>query len=182
MTIENLALQGRQNAFTSMASGISAKLESIRKESIRQSFYDFDTVDHRMKVIATVRGIEFINDSRSSNVNAVWYTLESMNRPVIWIAGGIDKDNDYTELFEAAKHKIKALICLGVDNSKIKAAFSGIIETIIETQSMHEAVENAFYLGQPGDVVLLSPACASFDLFENYEERGNKFKRAVQDL
>ena len=182
MTIEQLALQGRHNVYNSMAGGISARLEGIRKESIRQSLYAMETIEHRLENVATVRGVEFINDSKATNVNSVWYALESMNKQVVWMAGGIDKGNDYSELFDLVKQKVKAIVCIGVDNSKIIDAFSGLVPEIIEAESINQAVENAFYLSQPGDVVLLSPACASFDMFENYEERGKKFKRAVQDL
>ena len=182
MTIEQLALQGKHNVYNSMAGGIAARLQDIRKESIKNCLSDFQTLEHRLERVAEVRGVDFINDSKATNVNSTWFALESMNKPTIWIAGGVDKGNDYTSLLPLVHEKVKAIVCLGEDNSKIIEAFGGVVDTIIETGSASEAVLSSFYLGQPGDSVLLSPACASFDLFENYEDRGDKFKRAVQDL
>ena len=182
MTIEQLALQGRHNVYNTMAGGIAARLQEIRKESIKNCLSDFQSLEHRLEHVAEVRGVSFINDSKATNVNSAWFALESMNKPVIWIAGGVDKGNDYTSLLPLVHEKVKAIVCIGKDNSKIHQAFGSIVDTIIDTEEMSEAVLSAFYLGQPGDVVLLSPACASFDLFENYEERGQKFKRAVHDL
>ena len=182
MTIEQLALQGKHNVYNSMAGGIAARLQDIRKESIKNCLSDFQTLEHRLERVAEVRGVDFINDSKATNVNSAWFALESMNKPVIWIAGGVDKGNDYTSLKELVHEKVKAIVCLGKDNSKIIEAFGGMVDTIIETTEASEAVLSAFYLGLPGDTVLLSPACASFDLFENYEDRGEKFKRAVHDL
>lgn len=182
MTIEKLALQGKHNVYNSMAGGIAARLQDIRKESIKNCLSDFQSLEHRLEKVNEVRGVEFINDSKATNVNSTWFALESMNKPVIWIAGGVDKGNDYTSLMELVHEKVKAIVCLGKDNTKIHEAFGSIVDTIIDTESASEAVLSAFYLGLPGDVVLLSPACASFDLFENYEDRGEKFKRAVHDL
>ncbi len=182
MTIEQLALQGRHNVYNTMASGIAARLQEIRKESIKTCLSDFQTLEHRLEHVAEVRGVGFINDSKATNVNSAWFALESMNKPVIWIAGGVDKGNDYNSLKSLVHEKVKAIVCLGKDNSKIHEAFGSIVDTIIDTQDISETVLSAFYLGQPGDVVLMSPACASFDLFENYEDRGDKFKRAVHDL
>ena len=182
MTIEQLALQGKHNVYNSMAGGIAARLQDIRKETIKNCLSDFQTLEHRLERVAEVRGVDFINDSKATNVNSAWFALESMNKPVIWIAGGVDKGNDYTSLMPLVHEKVKAIVCLGKDNTKIIEAFGSIVDTIIETQVASEAVLSAFYLGQPGDTVLLSPACASFDLFENYEDRGDKFKRAVHDL
>ena len=182
MTIEQLALQGKHNVYNSMAGGIAARLQDIRKESIKNCLSDFQTLEHRLERVAEVRGVDFINDSKATNVNSTWFALESMNKPVIWIAGGVDKGNDYTSLLPLVHEKVKAIVCLGKDNTKIIEAFGSIVDTIIETQVASEAVLSAFYLGQPGDTVLLSPACASFDLFENFEDRGDKFKRAVHDL
>ncbi len=182
MTIEQLALQGRHNVYNTMAGGIAARLQEIRKESIKECLSDFQSLEHRLERVTEVRGVGFINDSKATNVNSTWFALESMNRPVIWIAGGVDKGNDYTSLKPLVHEKVKAIICLGKDNSKIHEAFGSIVDTIIDTEKTSEAVLSAFYLGQPGDMVLLSPACASFDLFENYEDRGEKFKRAVHDL
>jgi len=182
MTIEKLALQGKHNVYNSMAGGIAARLQDIRKETIKNCLSDFQSLEHRLEKVNEVRGVEFINDSKATNVNSAWFALESMNKPVIWIAGGVDKGNDYTALMELVHDKVKAIVCLGKDNTKIHEAFGSIVDTIIDTQDVSEAVLSAFYLGLPGDVVLLSPACASFDLFENYEDRGEKFKRAVHDL
>jgi len=182
MTIEKLALQGKHNVYNSMAGGIAARLQDIRKESIKNCLSDFQTLEHRLEKVAEVRGVEFVNDSKATNVNSAWFALESMTKPVIWIAGGVDKGNDYTALMELVHDKVKAIVCLGKDNTKIQEAFGSIVDTIIETENASEAVLSAFYLGLPGDTVLLSPACASFDLFENYEDRGDKFKRAVHDL
>jgi UDP-N-acetylmuramoylalanine--D-glutamate ligase len=182
MTIEELALQGRHNVYNTMAGGIAARLQEIRKESIKNCLSDFQSLEHRLEHVAEVRGVQFINDSKATNVNSAWFALESMNKPVIWIAGGVDKGNDYSSLMPLVHEKVKAIVCIGKDNSKIHQAFGSIVDTIIDTEEMSEAVLSAFYLGQPGDAVLLSPACASFDLFENYEERGQKFKRAVHDL
>jgi UDP-N-acetylmuramoylalanine--D-glutamate ligase len=181
-TIENLALQGRHNVYNSMASAIAARLAEVRKMRIKESLADFQNVEHRLEFVATVHGIDFINDSKATNVNSTWYALESMTKPVIWIAGGKDKGNDYTMLAELVRQKVKAIVCLGVDNTKLKTFFGNMVQTIVETTSAEEAVQAAYRLGQKGDVVLLSPACASFDLFENFEDRGNQFKKAVKNL
>lgn len=165
-----------------MAAGISSRLIDLRKETIKECLADFQNVEHRLEFVANIHGIEFINDSKATNINSVWYALESLNKNIIWIAGGIDKGNDYTKLFELVKQKVKAIICLGIDNEKLIDAFKDKVSYISETSSVEEAVELAYYLGRKGDVVLLSPACASFDLFENFEERGSKFKAAVNAL
>jgi UDP-N-acetylmuramoylalanine--D-glutamate ligase len=182
MSIHDLALQGRHNLQNSMASGIAARVLEIRKEIIRESLSDFEGVEHRLEFVARVHGIEFINDSKATNVNSTWYALESADKPVIWIVGGVDKGNDYTELVPLVKDKVKAIICLGVDNSKIMHAFEGLVEKIVEARSAQQAVQYGYELGKSGDMVLLSPACASFDLFENYEDRGRQFKSAVRAL
>jgi UDP-N-acetylmuramoylalanine--D-glutamate ligase len=182
MTVGELALQGRHNKANSMAAAIAARLFSIRKESIRESLAGFDNVEHRLEPVLKVHGIAFINDSKATNVNSTWYALECMTTPVIWIAGGVDKGNDYHELLPLVKGRVKALVCLGTDNAKLKAEFNGIVPTIVEVGSMEEAVKNAYHLGDKGDTVLLSPACASFDLFENYEDRGRQFKNWVRQL
>ncbi|MBL7884598.1 MAG: UDP-N-acetylmuramoyl-L-alanine--D-glutamate ligase, partial [Bacteroidia bacterium] len=182
MTIQELALQGKHNIYNSMAAGVTGKLVEIRKETIRESLSDFHNIDHRLEVIGNVHGIEFINDSKATNVNSTWYALESMNNPVILILGGVDKGNDYSMLNELVKEKVKAIICLGTDNKKIIKAFNGVVDTILEAHSAKEAVAQAYKLGKKGDTVLLSPACASFDLFENYEDRGTQFKQAVRAL
>ena len=182
MTLENLALQGRHNVYNSMAASIAARLIDIRKETIKESLSDFQHIPHRLEWVGNVHGIQFINDSKATNVNAAWYALESLQQPIIWIAGGMDKGNDYEMLFDIVGKKVKALVCLGKDNSKIKAAFGDRVERIVETASMEEAVMTAYYLGSKGDAVLLSPACASFDLFESYEDRGRQFTQTVKKL
>jgi UDP-N-acetylmuramoylalanine--D-glutamate ligase len=182
MTLEQLALQGKHNTFNSLASGLAAKLIQIRKETIKQGLSDFQNIAHRLEFVANVHGISYINDSKATNVNSTWYALESMDRPVIWIAGGIDKGNDYQQLMPMVKKKVKAIICLGKDNSRLKEAFGSVIETFAEAKSANEAVFLASNIAGSNDIVLLSPACASFDLFENYEDRGNQFKEAVRKL
>jgi UDP-N-acetylmuramoylalanine--D-glutamate ligase len=182
MSIHKLALQGKHNLFNSMASGIAGKVLEIRKEIIRESLSDFQNVEHRLEFVAKINGIDFINDSKATNVNSTWYALETFQRPVIWIAGGVDKGNDYDMLKDIVSDKVKAIICLGTDNTKIINAFTGVVETIVETTSALDAVKIAYSIGKKGDTVLLSPACASFDLFENYEDRGRQFKQAVKSL
>lgn len=182
MTLEELALQGKHNAYNSMVASIASKLVDIRSESIRQSLSAFENVPHRLEFVARIHGIDFINDSKATNVNSAWYALETMDTPVIWIAGGIDKGNDYSKLEELVSQKVKAIICLGIDNQKIIDTFGDKVGAIYETQSMEQAVLTAYTIGKKEDTVLLSPACASFDLFENYEERGDKFKKAVKNL
>lgn len=182
MSIHDLALQGKHNQYNSMAAGLSARVLEVRKEIIRESLEDFVNVEHRLEFVAKVHGIEFINDSKATNVNSTWYALESMNNPVVWIVGGQDKGNDYCMLMNLVKDKVKAIVCLGKDNSKIHKAFKGIITLIEDATTAEEAVKKAYRLGKKGDIVLLSPACASFDLFENYEDRGHQFKQAVRSL
>jgi len=182
MTIHDLALKGRHNTYNSMAAAIAGKVLNIRKETIRESLTDFQGVEHRLESVIMVAGINFINDSKATNVNSTWYALECMKTEVIWIAGGVDKGNDYSELNGVVKEKVKAIVCLGKDNQKIINAFSDLVPTIVETTSMEEAVRSAYYLAHKGDTVLLSPACASFDLFNNYEDRGHQFKMAVRNL
>jgi len=165
-----------------MAAAITAQALNIRKDSIRKSLANFQGVEHRLEHVLKIHGIEFINDSKATNVNSTWYALESMRGNLIWIAGGLDKGNDYSSLRDLVSRKVKAIICLGVDNSKIHNAFQDLMETIVDTKSAEEAVRTAYYLGKKGDTVLLSPACASFDLFENYEDRGDQFKKAVRNL
>ena len=182
MTIYDLALQGKHNLYNSMAAGISGSILNLRKEGIRECLSDFQGVEHRLERFLRVHNIEFINDSKATNINSVWYALESMQSPVVWIVGGVDKGNDYSELYDLVKQKVKAIICLGKDNSRIIAAFDGMVKEIVETKSMEEAVRSAYCLSEKGDTVLLSPACASFDLFKNYEDRGRQFKDAVRNL
>ncbi|MCD4834339.1 MAG: UDP-N-acetylmuramoyl-L-alanine--D-glutamate ligase [Bacteroidales bacterium] len=182
MSIQDLVLKGQHNTYNSMAAGIASQVLKIRKEDIRESLSNFQGVEHRLEPVLKVHGIEFINDSKATNVNSTWYALESVSNNLIWIAGGIDKGNDYSILEELVRKKVKAIICLGKDNEKIHKVFGEIVETIIDVQSASEAVKTAYYLAKKGDSVLLSPACASFDLFDNYEDRGNQFKQAVREL
>jgi UDP-N-acetylmuramoylalanine--D-glutamate ligase len=165
-----------------MAGGIAARLLEVRKDAIRESLSDFQSVEHRLEFVSRINNIDFINDSKATNVNSTWYALESMNTPVVWIVGGVDKGNDYESLLELVQSKVKAIVCLGKDNSKIIAAFGGRVETIVEAGSAQEAVALSYRLATKGDSVLLSPACASFDMFENYEDRGRQFKAAVRGL
>ncbi|HRD37947.1 MAG TPA: UDP-N-acetylmuramoyl-L-alanine--D-glutamate ligase [Bacteroidia bacterium] len=182
MTIEQLALQGKHNVYNSMAASLAARIVDVRKETIRESLQDFQNVEHRLEFVASINGVEFINDSKATNVNSAWYALESMQKPTVWICGGQDKGNDYNELLDLVKHKVKAIVCLGVDNKKILKAFEGVVDTIVETKSAAEAVAASYKLAKKGEAVLLSPACASFDLFQNYEDRGMQFKAAVRSL
>jgi len=182
MTFQEMALEGRHNVYNSMAAAIGSRILDIRKENIKQSMSDFQGVEHRLEHVAFIRGIEFINDSKATNINAAWYALENANHPVIWICGGQDKGNDYSPLLTLVLDKVKAIICLGKENSKIIEAFSPVCSLIYETQSIEAAVRTAYEIGQKGDTTLLSPACASFDLFENYEDRGRQFKQQVFNL
>ena len=182
ITEDDLALQGRHNLYNSMAASISAKVLDIKKEDIREGLKDFKGVEHRLEKVARVRGVEFINDSKATNVNSCWYALESMRTKVILILGGKDKGNDYSEIEELVKEKVNAIICLGVDNSKLHAFFEGKVPHIEDASSMKEAVDKAFACAQKGETVLLSPCCASFDLFNSYEDRGDQFKEYVRAL
>lgn len=182
MTINELALQGKHNQYNSMAAGIVGKILDIKKESIRESLMDFEGLEHRLEFVAKVHGISFVNDSKATNVNSTWYALESQTAPVVWIAGGIDKGNDYSLIAELVRKKVKAIVCLGKENLKLHEAFGSIVDIIVNTDNINDCVEMAYRMASPGDVVLLSPACASFDLFENYEDRGNQFKARVRAL
>lgn len=182
MSIQELGLSGRHNVYNSLAAGIVANVYGLRKEQIRESLSDMKSLEHRMESVAKVRNIEFINDSKATNVNSTWYALESMNKPVIWIAGGIDKGNDYSVMEQLVKKKVRGMICLGVDNTKLHSAFGKMVDIMVNVSNMGDAVRMAYQLGNSGDCVLLSPACASFDLFENYEDRGKKFKEEVIKL
>lgn len=177
-----LALEGTHNLYNSLASGITAKLLDITDENLRHSLSDFQGVEHRLEKVAKVRGIQFINDSKATNVNSCWYALQSMKTKVVLILGGTDKGNDYTEIEQLVKDKVRALVFLGVDNSKLHKFFDGKIDNIVDTSSMKDAVEKSYALAQEGDTVLLSPCCASFDLFQNYEDRGDQFKEYVRKL
>lgn len=182
MSVFDFALRGKHNHYNTMAASLAAVTMDIRKEKVRDAVKDFQSLEHRMEYVSTVRGVEFVNDSKATNVNSTWYALESMTRPTILILGGVDKGNDYSLLNDMVKEKVKAIICLGKDNRKIHDAFGKYVNPIVNTGSASESVRAAFHFADKGDVVLLSPACASFDLFKNYEDRGNQFKKAVREL
>ena len=182
INMEEISLRGIHNTYNSMAAAVVASLLDVRKESIRESLCNFQNAEHRLEFINRVNGVEYINDSKATNVNSAWYALESMEKPVVWIAGGVDKGNNYKELKALVKEKVRYIICLGLDNIKIHQAFQDDVDMIINTMSAKEAVHVASRLAQKGDCVLLSPACASFDLFDNYEDRGRQFKEAVKNL
>ena len=182
MSIAELALQGKHNIYNSMASGIVSKVLDIRNTVIRESMGDIKNIEHRLEHVAKISGVDYINDSKATNVNSTWYALESVNADVILIMGGVDKGNDYDMLKDLVKQKVKAIVCLGKNNKRIHEAFEDDVEIIVNTFSAHEAVQVAYHLATKGNTVLLSPACASFDLFKNYEDRGNQFKMAVKEL
>jgi UDP-N-acetylmuramoylalanine--D-glutamate ligase len=182
MNINDFALKGKHNQYNTMAAGIASSLLDIRSTKIREAIASFEGLEHRMELVATIRGVEYINDSKATNMNSTWYALEEMKKPVVLILGGVDKGNDYSLIEELVAEKVKAIICLGVDNSKIHAAFDGSGKEMVDVNGMDEAVKTAYRLSEKGDVVLLSPACASFDLFQNYEDRGKQFKSAVIEL
>ncbi len=182
MPIANLGLQGQHNIKNAMAASTVAKLLGIRKETIRQSLEDFQGVEHRLEKVLKINNVMYVNDSKATNVNATFYALDSMQTPTVWIVGGVDKGNDYTELLQLVNEKVKAIICVGMDNEKIVNNFGNIVDVMVEAHSMSDAVRVAYRLAERGDCVLLSPACASFDLFENYEDRGRQFKEAVRNL
>lgn len=182
MSVFDFALKGKHNQFNTMAACVAAATLDIRKDKIRDAVQHFDQLEHRMEYVSTVRGVEFINDSKATNINSTWYALESMSRPTVLILGGVDKGNDYSLLLDGVKEKVKAIICLGVDTQKIHEAFADLVPVIIDTKTAEEAVQVSFQLAAKGDTVLLSPACASFDLFKNFEDRGQQFKKAVKEL
>jgi UDP-N-acetylmuramoylalanine--D-glutamate ligase len=182
METQYIALEGKHNLKNAMAATSVAKLLQIRKQTIRESLSNFQGVEHRLEKVLKIQNVQYINDSKATNVNAAFFALDSMNSPTVWILGGVDKGNDYSELMSLVHEKVKAIICLGVDNKKIIDAFGNIVDIMIEVTSMQDAVTMAQRLSEKGDTVLLSPACASFDLFENYEDRGRQFKNAVQNL
>ena len=182
MSIEDFAVKGKHNQYNTMAAGLAAVVMDIRKEKIRDAVQTFTSLEHRMEHVATIKGIEFINDSKATNVNSTWYALESMTQPTILILGGIDKGNDYSLIKDLVKEKVKAIVCMGTDNRKIHEAFGHDVELIVNTNNAKDAVQSAFHFANKGDVILLSPACASFDLFKNYEDRGRQFKQAVKEL
>jgi UDP-N-acetylmuramoylalanine--D-glutamate ligase len=182
MSIYDFALKGKHNQYNTMAACLAATIIGIRKEKIRDAVKTFETLEHRMENVMTIRGVQFINDSKATNVNSTWYALENMTRPVILILGGVDKGNDYSLIMDMVKEKVKAIVCLGKDNTKIHKAFGNEVEVMVNTDNAIDAVKASFHLASKGDVVLLSPACASFDLFSNYEDRGKQFKDAVREL
>jgi UDP-N-acetylmuramoylalanine--D-glutamate ligase len=182
MSIEDFALKGKHNQYNSMAASLASTAVDIKKDNIRESLQTFESLEHRMEPVATIRGVEFINDSKATNVNSTWFALESMGRPTILILGGVDKGNDYSILNDMVKEKVKAIVCMGTDNRKIHEAFGAFVSLMVNTTTAAEAVQAAFHFADKGDVVLLSPACASFDLFKNYEDRGKQFKAAVKEL
>jgi len=181
MSIYDFALKGKHNQYNTMAASVAGATMDIRKNKIREAVQTFENLEHRMEAVATVRGVEFVNDSKATNVNSTWYALESMTKPTILILGGIDKGNDYSLIADLVKEKVKSIVCMGIDNKKIHEAFEGQVR-LVNTSSAEDAVQASYALATPGDVVLLSPACASFDLFKNYEDRGKQFKDAVKNL
>ncbi|WP_147678383.1 UDP-N-acetylmuramoyl-L-alanine--D-glutamate ligase [Algibacter pacificus] len=182
MSTKNIALEGKHNVKNAMAASTVAHLLKIRKQTIRESLENFQGVEHRLEEVVKINKVQYINDSKATNVNATYFALESMSAPTVWIVGGVDKGNDYQELFQFVNEKVKAIICLGAENEKLMSTFGNMVDTIVETQFMSEAVKIAYKIAESGDTVLLSPACASFDLFENYEDRGRQFKNAVRNL
>ncbi|NOR28679.1 MAG: UDP-N-acetylmuramoyl-L-alanine--D-glutamate ligase [Lutibacter sp.] len=182
MGISTLALKGKHNTKNAMATAMAASLLKVRKETIRESLEDFEGAEHRLESVLKINGVQYINDSKATNVNATFYALDCMQSPTVWIVGGVDKGNDYLDLMPLVREKVKAIICLGVDNQKIVQTFYNVVDLVVETAGAEEAVKVAYKIAEKGDAVLLSPACASFDLFENYEDRGNKFKQAVKEL
>jgi UDP-N-acetylmuramoylalanine--D-glutamate ligase len=182
MSVQELALKGRHNTYNSMAAGIAGNVLKIRNEVIREALMDFQGVEHRLETVMKVHGINFINDSKATNVNSTWYALESVNGSTVWIVGGVDKGNNYSELNNLVENKVKAIVCLGKENDRVIKAFSGKVESIVESGNMEDAVKAAYFLARDGETVLLSPACASFDLFESFEDRGRQFKDAVRGL
>jgi len=182
MPLSTLGLKGKHNTKNAMAATMAAQLLKVRKESIKESLSSFEGVEHRLENVLKVRGVQYINDSKATNVNATFYALECMEKQTVWIVGGVDKGNDYSDLLPLVREKVKAIVCLGTDNEKIIQTFGNVIETIVETAGADEAVKVSHKLAESGDAVLLSPACASFDLFDNYEDRGRQFKNAVRNL
>ena len=182
MSTDFLTLEGQHNIKNTMAAGLAAMLVGVRKEAIKQSIQSFQGVPHRLEKVLKINHVEYLNDSKATNVNAAYYALEGIKKPIVWIVGGVDKGNDYTPLMPLVREKVKGIICLGMDNTKLMETFSGVVEPMVETFSMEQAVKVAYKMATRGDAVLLSPACASFDLFENYEDRGNQFKAAIRKL
>ena len=182
MSVEDFAIKGKHNQYNSMAASMASMSFDIRKEKIREALQTFESLEHRMETVATIKGVEFINDSKATNINSTWFALETMTKPVILILGGVDKGNDYNLLKEMVAEKVRAIVCLGTDNRKIHEVFGDVVSLMVNTENAQDAVKAAFHFSSKGDVVLLSPACASFDLFKNYEDRGKQFKQAVKNL
>jgi UDP-N-acetylmuramoylalanine--D-glutamate ligase len=182
METKTMALEGKHNMKNAMAATSVAQLMRIRKQTIRESLSNFQGVEHRLERVLKIQNVQYVNDSKATNVNATFFALDSMKTPTVWIVGGVDKGNDYAELMAMVREKVKAIICLGEDNKKIIDAFGNVVDVMVEVSSMNDAVRTAQLLTEKGDTVLLSPACASFDLFENYEDRGRQFKQAVRNL
>jgi UDP-N-acetylmuramoylalanine--D-glutamate ligase len=182
MPISALSIKGKHNTKNAMAATLAAQLLKVRKQTIMESLEDFEGAEHRLENVAKIGDVEYINDSKATNVNATFYALECMNKPTVWIVGGVDKGNDYNDLLPLVREKVKAIVCLGLDNEKIKSTFGNVVDIIVETAGAEEAVKVSCKLSEKGDVVLLSPACASFDLFDNYEDRGRQFKEAIRNL
>lgn len=182
MNISTLALKGKHNTKNAMMSSMATSLLKVRKDTIRESLEDFEGAEHRLEFVLKINGVQYINDSKATNVNATFYALDSVKTPTVWIVGGVDKGNDYLDLMPFVREKVKAIICLGLDNQKIIQTFGNVVDLIVETAGAEEAVKVAYKIAEKGDTVLLSPACASYDLFENYQDRGNKFKEAVREL
>ena len=182
MSTDFLALEGQHNVKNAMAASLASLLVNVRKETILQSIQSFQGAPHRLEKVLKINHVQYINDSKATNINATYYALEGIKKPIVWIVGGVDKGNDYSELMPLVREKVKAIICLGVDNTKLEEAFGNIVAPLVETFSMEEAIKVAYKIASRGDTVLLSPACASFDLFKNYEDRGNQFKAAIKKL
>lgn len=182
MSTDTIALEGKHNLKNTMAASITAKLIGIRKDTIRRSIANFQGAEHRLEKVLKIHHVQYVNDSKATNINAVYYALDSMKTPTVWIVGGVDKGNDYKQLMPLVREKVKAIICLGLDNTKIKETFGNVVDIMVETYDMEQAVKVAYKIAERGDTVLLSPACASFDLFKNYIDRGNQFKAAIKKL
>ena len=182
MPVSTVALEGKHNLKNAMAAAAVAQILRVRKNTIRESMSNFQGAEHRLEKVLKIQNVQYINDSKATNVNSVFFALDSISTPLVWIAGGVDKGNDYSELMPLVREKVKAIICLGVDNQKLIEAFGNVVEIMVETQSMEDAVKISSRIAERGETVLLSPACTSFDLFESYEDRGRQFKQAVRQL
>jgi len=182
MLVQDITIKGKHNQHNTLAAGIAAKIDGLKNEDLKEAFASFKSIAHRLESVLQIQGIEYINDSKATNVNSSWYALECMDKKVVWIVGGVDKGNDYEVLIPLVKKKVKAIVCLGLDNLKIHNTFSGIVDVIVNVENMKDAVRSSSHLAVKGDAVLLSPCCASFDLFKNYEDRGDQFKKCVREL